>query len=199
MIVESIKELLGEELAGKVETALKGKGKEGKDLDLVVGNDGSYVPADKHEGLKSQVEAGDKALKEAAKALKAIGGSGDPQKIADDVKTAHAAWDTLEQNHKMELTSIRKNTALRAALAGKAHDPADIVSQLKLDDIEVDDAGNLKTDLDGLLKPIRESKPYLFVQQEDAAGGDPPPIKGAHPAEPGKPAAEEAPAGPTIF
>ena len=46
MIIESVKTILGEELSAQVETALKGKGKDGKDLDLVVGNDGSYVPAD---------------------------------------------------------------------------------------------------------------------------------------------------------
>ena len=47
MITEGIRTALGEELAKQVEEALKGKGKDGKDLDLVVGNDGSYVPVDK--------------------------------------------------------------------------------------------------------------------------------------------------------
>ena len=49
-MLEKIKELLGEELAGQVEAALKGKGKDGRDIDLVIGNDGSYVPAEKVEG-----------------------------------------------------------------------------------------------------------------------------------------------------
>ena len=46
MILESIRSLLGAELTAQVENALKGKGKDGKDVDLVVGNDGSFVPAD---------------------------------------------------------------------------------------------------------------------------------------------------------
>ena len=37
-MLEKIKELLGEELAGQVEAALKGKGKDGRDIDLVIGN-----------------------------------------------------------------------------------------------------------------------------------------------------------------
>ena len=45
MIIEGIKNLLGEDLTKQVETALKGKGKDGKDVDLVIGNDGSFVPA----------------------------------------------------------------------------------------------------------------------------------------------------------
>lgn len=68
------------------------------------------------------------------------------------------------------------------ALADKAHDPADIISLLDLDKIEVDDAGALKTDLDGLLKPLKESKAYLFKTQEPAKNPD---IKGAKPADPG--------------
>ena len=46
MIIEGIKSLLGDELSAQVEAALKGKGKDGKDVDLVIGNDGSFVPAD---------------------------------------------------------------------------------------------------------------------------------------------------------
>lgn len=68
------------------------------------------------------------------------------------------------------------------ALADKAHDPADIISLLDLDKIEVDDAGTLKTDLDGLLKPLKESKAYLFKSQEPGKNPD---IKGAKPADPG--------------
>ena len=122
------------------------------------------------------------ALKAAAEALKAIGGSGDPAKIADDVKTAQATLDTLRNDHQKEIARIQKNTALRLALADKAHDPADIISLLDLEKIEVDDAGALKTDMEGLLKPLKESKPYLFKSQEPEKSPD---IKGAKPADPG--------------
>jgi hypothetical protein len=169
-------------LLGQVEAALKGKGKDGKDVDLVVGNDGSFVPADKFNGANSGRTSAENALKAAAEALKAIGGSGDPAKIADDVKTAQSTIATLNANHQKEIARIQKNTALRLALNDKAHDPADIISLLDLDKIEVDDAGALKTDLDGLLKPIQTSKPYLFKSQEPDKN---PTVKGAKPADPG--------------
>lgn len=181
MIIEGIRNLLGEDLAKQVETALKGKGKDGKDVDLVVGNDGTFVPADKYNGANSGKTSAENALKAAAEALKAIGGSGDPAKIADDVKTAQTTLETLRTNHQKEITKIQKNTALRMALANQAHDPADIISLLDLDKIEVDAAGTLKTDLDGLLKPLKESKAYLFKSQDPAN----PDIKGAKPADPG--------------
>lgn len=194
MIHESIKKLLGEDLTKQVEEALKGKGKDGKDVDLVIGNDGSYVPADKYEALKSQSASAEKALKAAADALKAIGGSGDPSKIAEDVKAAQETIKTLQDNHAAEIKKIQKNTALRLALAGQAHDPADIISLLDLDKIEVDEAGNLKSDLESLIKPIKETKPYLFKAQDQA-----PEIKGAKPADPGTQPTPNTPAGPVIF
>jgi hypothetical protein len=194
MIHESIKAILGEDLTKQVETALKGKGKDGKDVDLVVGNDGTFVPADKFDALKNQSTSAEKALKAAADALKAIGGSGDPAKIAEDVKTAQETINTLQTNHATEIKKIQKNTALKMALAGQVHDPADIISLLDLEKIDVDDSGTLKTDLEGLLKPIKESKAYLFK-----AADQNPDIKGAKPAEPGNPPAKAAPEGPVIF
>lgn len=83
MITEGIRTALGEELAKQVEEALKGKGKDGKDLDLVVGNDGSYVPADKFNTATSGKSTAEAALKAAAEALKGIGGTGDLQRISN--------------------------------------------------------------------------------------------------------------------
>ena len=189
MIIEGIKSLLGDELSAQVEAALKGKGKDGKDVDLVIGNDGSFVPADKYNGANSGKTSAENALKAAAEALKAIGGTGDPAKIADDVKNAQTTIANLQATHDAEIKKISKNAALRMALNGKVHDPSDIIGLLDLDKIDVDDTGSLKTDLEGLLKPIKETKAYLFK-------GDPKPgapdIKGAKPAEPGAPGAPAA-------
>ena len=189
MIIEGIKSLLGDELSAQVEAALKGKGKDGKDVDLVIGNDGSFVPADKYNGANSGKTSAENALKAAAEALKAIGGTGDPAKIADDVKNAQTTIANLQATHDAEIKKISKNAALRMALNGKVHDPSDIIGLLDLDKIDVDDTGNLKTDLDPLLKPIKESKGYLFT--EPAKPGAPE-IKGAKPAEPGAPGAPAA-------
>lgn len=182
MIHETIKNALGADLTAQVENALKGKGKDGKDLDLVVGNDGSFVPAEKYNGANTGKTSAENALKAAAEALKAIGGSGDPAKIADDVKKAQETISTLQTNHTAELAKIQKSTALKLGLAGMAHDPADVIALLNMDQVEVDDAGNLKTKLDDLIKPIRESKPYLFKETEPAN----PDIKGAKPADVGQ-------------
>lgn len=192
MIIEGIKSLLGDELSAQVEAALKGKGKDGKDVDLVIGNDGSFVPADKYNGANSGKTSAENALKAAAEALKAIGGTGDPAKIADDVKNAQTTIANLQATHDAEIKKISKNAALRMALNGKVHDPSDIIGLLDLDKIDVDDTGSLKTDLEGLLKPIKETKAYLFKEESKPGAPD---IKGAKPAEPGSPGAPAAKVG----
>lgn len=103
MIFESIKTLLGDELAAQVETALKGKGKDGKDVDLVVGNDGTFVPADKYEGEKRRATSAENALKKAAEAVKDLGGSGDPTKLEEDAGKAKTTIETLKIEHKKEI------------------------------------------------------------------------------------------------
>lgn len=186
MITESIKALLGEDLSKQVEDALKGKGKEGKDIDIVVGNDGSFVPADKYDAEKKGKASAETALKSAAEALKAVGGSGDPTKIADDVKAAQSQIDSLSKSHKAELVKIQRDAAIKTALNGKVHDVNDITSLLDMEKIELDEHGGLKTDLDALINPFRESKPYLFVEQKKDES-QPPAINGAKPGEPGQP------------
>ena len=184
-MLEKIKELLGEELTGQVEAALKGKGKDGRDIDLVIGNDGSYVPAEKLETERQARTSAETALKNAAAALKGVGGSGDPAKIADDVAAAQQKISTLETNYKAELNAIRRTSALKVELTGKAHDPEDIIKLLEMDKIELDDAGNLKAPIDEVVKSIKEQKPYLFVEDKPTGTGGTPTIKGTKPADPG--------------
>ncbi|MCR8844065.1 phage scaffolding protein [Paenibacillus sp. SC116] len=170
MIVESIKMLLGEELVLQVETALQGKGKEGKDVDLVVGNDGSFVPAEKYDAATKGKASAEAALKAAADALKAIGGSGDPSKIATDVIVAQGKLDELARNYQSELASIQRTAAIRMALAGKVHDTEDLINLIDMDKIELDEAGNVKQDLEEIIAPIRVAKPYLFINQNPLNG-----------------------------
>lgn len=197
MIAQNVKAALGANLAKQVETALKGKGKDGKDIDLVVGNDGSFVPADKLEGVRSQATGAETALQQAAEALAALGGSGDPANLAQDAQAAQAKLQQMQAQHQAQMQELQKNMALRQALDGIVHDPEDIMGRLTLTDIELDEQGALITDLEPLLQPIRQAKPYLFAPKQQS---QPPSLKGATPANPGPaPQPDTGPALPTSF
>lgn len=55
MIAEPIKTLLGAELTGQVEAALKGKGKNGADFDLITETGKNTVPLETHQQLQAQL------------------------------------------------------------------------------------------------------------------------------------------------
>lgn len=177
MIAESIKNLLGEDLTKQVEEALKGKGKDGKDFDCVAGNDGTYVPAEKYDAEKQKATKAEKLVKEVSDALKGLGGSGDIEKINDDITQAQTAISDLKDAHKKELDHLAKTTALKLALTGKAHDTDDIIALLDMDTVKVDKDGNLINSIDDLIKPIKEKKSYLFKEEKTTT----PDVKGVVP------------------
>ena len=177
MLAENLKNLLGEELSKQVEEAVKAKGKDGKDLDIVVGNDGSYVPAEKYDTEKQKSIKSEEVVKQITTALKGLGGSGDSENIMEDIKTAQQSIEDLKNNHKKELEELSKHSALKMALTNKAHDAEDIISMLDMDTIKVDNNGNLINSIDDLIKPIKEKKSYLFKEEK----GDPLDVKGIKP------------------
>lgn len=68
------------------------------------------------------------------------------------------------QQLQSQLAHLQKTTALKLGLGAGVHDPEDIISRIDLDKLELDDRGNLKAQLEELIAPIRESKPYLFKE-----------------------------------
>ena len=50
-----LKEILGEDLYNQVTEAVKGKGANGKDIELVAANTGDYVPAKKYDEVKNSL------------------------------------------------------------------------------------------------------------------------------------------------
>lgn len=173
-----LKQLLGEELYNTVSEALKGKGKDGKDIELVIGNDGSYVPAAKYDDLKSQHSAAEATLKTVSESMKDLGGTGDAEKLSDDIKAAKQRLADIETNHQTEIVKMKKTAAVKRSLASQLHDPNDLISQIDLEKIELDDNDDLKSDLTDTLKPYRESKPYLFKEADKK-----PEVRGAVPAD----------------
>lgn len=77
--------------------APKSKGKDGKDLEVVIGNDGSYVPATKYEDLRNQLNHTEQTLKSVSSTLKELGGLGDPEKLSDDIKQVQSKMKTSKE------------------------------------------------------------------------------------------------------
>ncbi len=146
MIHEDVRALLGPELSAQVEAAL-----DGRELCLA--------------------GAAEAALEAAAQAARALGGSGEAARLAEDLAAAGEA-------QARALERVRREGAVRAALAPLVHDPADILPGLDLEAVELDAGGGVAGGLEALLAPIRAAKPYLFK--------DAPALTGARPAPAGE-------------
>ena len=148
--------------------------KDSKDVKLANLAKGEYVGVEKFNAKVEELKTANGTIRNLQDQVKKFDGV--------DVEGLKNAASELETKYKAQLTAMQKETALKLALSGKAHDPGDIIKLLDLSKIDLDDSGNLKTGIDDLVKPFRESKPYLFIEDKDP--GTTPPINGAKPADP---------------
>lgn len=144
--------------------------KDNKDVKLANLATGDYVGKEKFEAEADKLKTANSTIKELQEKVKKFDGV--------DVDALKNQAAELEKSYNAKISTMQKESALKFALIDKAHDPGDIIKLLDLSKIDLDDAGNLKTSIDDLVKPFKESKPYLF-KEEKAEPGD---ISGAKPA-----------------
>ena len=140
------------------------------------------------DGAEALGDPGKKALD----AMKAKWKAAETKAAAEAVARAalQAQIDGKEAEHTAELerqqvkddalaaANLRiKKAELRAAAKGKLSDPSDALTFIDLDDVEVDDEGNVDTSaLDAAVDELLSKKPYLAAQggrrfQGDGDGG----------------------------
>jgi len=115
--------------------------------------------------LSGQIKERDTQLEE----LKKVDAEGLQAKIAE----LQEANKTADTEHKAQMATLQKTSALKLALADKVHDPDDIIGKLELDKVEFD-GENMKTSVDDLLKPFKADKPYLFKTETNTVTGTKP-------------------------
>ena len=174
-----VKELLGAGLYAQVMEALKGKGEGGKDIELVVGNDGSVIPKAKFDELNDKYKAAEQLAKDTKKQLDDLKAAGDPASLAQQLADAQAAVKKQADEHRAAMEALELDYAVRTALTD-AHDAGIVAGLLDRTKLRLRD-GSVEG-LEEQLKGLREGKPFLFKA----------------PGQPAKPAfTGKAPASPT--
>lgn len=153
--------------------------------DKVVSGFGIMVPKSRFDDkiqeakdLQDQLTQRDKDLKELKKASEGN----------EDLKEKYDSLEEKYKNDKTEfenqLKATQRGSAIKLALAGKVHDADLVASLLDGETIELDKDGNIAKGLDDQIKTLKESKSFLFVDENSQ-----PNIKGAKPADgdPGTP------------
>lgn len=168
---------------------LEGKGLSDEQMKEIVdgaeSNLKGYVPKHRFDEVneaKKQLEAD---LKDRDKQLNDLKKSaGDNEDLKKQIEELQTTNKTATEQYEAKIKDMQVRTAIKLALQGMVHDPEDIIKLLDVEKIEVDENGTLKSNIDDLVKPYRESKPYLFVQDAESTQQQTT-ITGARPGEAG--------------
>lgn len=125
-----------------------------------------------NDSLKQQLEQQSQALNE----LQAKAGAS--EELKQQLTDLKAKFDTYKTENEANLAQVTKSNAIRLALKDvDAHNSDDLAKFINFDEIELDEAGKPK--LDKVIKGLKETSPYLFKQEGQAAqpkifaGGNP--------------------------
>lgn len=136
-----LKEILGEDLFNQVTEQLKGKGPQGKDVELVATNTGEYVPATKYEALKEKFN-----------------------KVDTDYKTLNSNYEStineLNASKEKDIKRILVDNYLEKANVVKVNDGYSYLSgTIDIDKVALEN-GKL-VDTDNILKTFIDANPSL--------------------------------------
>ncbi len=98
------------------------------------------------------------------------------EEIKQQLETVKTEMTQKEADYQAKIKDLTLDSAVKLALSGKVHD-ADIVAELlKKGGLELDDKGNIQG-LDDKVKTLKESKPFLFVQEQPNPQPNPNPFQ----------------------
>lgn len=198
---EKLKKLLGDELFTSISNALKGKGKDGKDMQLIASSEGDYIPKQKFNELleaKTKAEnetialtAVQKKLDELAKKLDLVPKEPTGSKTDKTDKTDKADYslvfkgleeklvgfdakiaEALEQNDKKHFETRRDEYIISQLQAKRAYNPSDLMPKLKLDEIKYEN--NKWHGIDEQIDKAKKESGYLFQPEEEKRKGSAP-------------------------
>ena len=164
---------------------LEGKGLSEEQVQVIVegveSNYKGHVPKHRFDEVNEAKKQLETDLKDRDKQLNDLKKSaGDNEGLKQQIEELQKSNKAASEEYAAKIKDMQVSTAVKLALQGKVHDPEDIIKLLDMEKIEVDENGALKTDINDIVKPYRESKSYLFVQ--DTKSEQQTTINGAQPA-----------------
>ncbi|MCL2678025.1 MAG: phage scaffolding protein [Clostridiales bacterium] len=173
-----LKDVLGEELFALVKEALRGKGREGRDLELAVINNGSYLPAEKFNQVNEENKSLKNRLKEQEAALSRLPDEERSRReLSQQLEEERGRLALLQQEWREAAQEREQRHGLELALLSRK--ARNTKACLALLDREKASGESLEQELDRLA----EEHPYLFEEGKTglprfAAQVDPPADEG---------------------
>ena len=155
-----LKELLGEELATQVESKLG-------DKKLGIVNDGSWLPKSRLDEkieeikvLKGEVEEYSNQLNTLKESVKGN------EELTNKIQELQALNENTRNEYEAKIKQTQIDVAIKMALNGKVHDYDIVKSLINTESIELNENGEVSKGLEEQVKILKESKGFLFTQEE---------------------------------
>lgn len=113
---------------------------------------------DKNAEIKEIKEELSKRDEQIAKLQNSVKDDSELQKELEELKQSNAEWQDKYKQSQL-------NNAIKLAVAKDANDADDVLKFVNNDELELQDDGTVKG-LDKAIETLKESKPYLFAQQQ---------------------------------
>ncbi|MGM9543507.1 MAG: phage scaffolding protein [Romboutsia timonensis] len=148
--------------------------------------DGVYVTKERFNEVNTELKKANETIKERDGQLEKLKNDNesndDLKKTIQDLQKANKE---AKEKADAELAAERKSNAIKMELIGKVHNADITMSQLKLDEIVMDENGKVKSGLKEQLASLKKTDGYLFIPEDNGSNnnnqGAQPYVKGATP------------------
>ncbi|MBJ6360864.1 phage scaffolding protein [Paenibacillus sp. GCM10012307] len=130
-----------------------------------------FIPKARFDEVNTSKKKAEDDLKDRDKQLEELKkSSGDAAELTKKIESLQTENKAAKEKYETEAATLKLNTAVKLALAGKVHDPDDVTRLLDTTKIELDENGSVKAGLDDQIKGLQTSKAYLFIPEDSGAG-----------------------------
>lgn len=147
--------------------------------------DGVYVTKERFNEVNKELKQANETIKERDGQLDKLKNDNESNEdLKRTIQDLQKANKEAMQKAEADLAAERKSNAIKLELMGKVHNADITMSQLKLDEIVMDDSGKVKSGLKEQLDSLKKTDSYLFIPENNGSNnnqGAQPYVKGATP------------------
>lgn len=147
--------------------------------------DGVYVTKERFNEVNKELKQANETIKERDGQLDKLKNDNESNEdLKKTIQDLQKANKEAMQKAEADLAAERKSNAIKLELMGKVHNTDITMSQLKLDEIVMDDSGKVKSGLKEQLDSLKKTDSYLFIPENNGSNnnqGAQPYVKGATP------------------
>lgn len=147
--------------------------------------DGVYVTKERFNEVNKELKQANETIKERDGQLDKLKNDNESNEdLKKTIQDLQKANKEAMQKAEADLAAERKSNAIKLELMGKVHNADITMSQLKLDEIVMDDSGKVKSGLKEQLDSLKKTDSYLFIPENNSSNnnqGAQPYVKGATP------------------